>query len=83
MEQFRAPLRTVPLILNLSLAVIRGQAPFLSEAQAHNFLDYWKGIFFPMTETSIYYMADSPAEQPTEMPLIYVNRNVIQSYTEE
>ena len=82
MQQFRPPLRTESLILNLSLATIRGNAPFLSEAKIHNFLDFWKGTFFPVTDASIYYLADGPAEQPTEVPLIYVNRHVVQSYTE-
>lgn len=81
-EQFRQPMRTEPLIVNIPLAVIRGNVPFLSEAQIHNFLDFWKGIFFPVIDAELYFLADGPAEQPTQAALVYVNRNVIQSYLE-
>lgn len=79
-EQFRPPMKTGTLIINLSLAVVRGKAPFLSEAQMHNFLDFWKGVFFPVMEASLYFLSDGPADLPTECPLVYVNRNLIQSY---
>ncbi len=82
MKQFRPPMRTSTLVFNLSLAVIRGDTVFLSEALVHNFLDFWKGVFFPVVDASIYYLADGPAEHPTEVPLLYLNRNVIQSYAE-
>ncbi len=79
-EQFRPPMKTESLIINLSLAVIRGKVPFLSEAQVHNFLDFWKGIFFPVMDASLYFLTDGPAELPGECALVYVNRNLIQSY---
>ncbi|HNT75838.1 MAG TPA: hypothetical protein PKH77_12555 [Anaerolineae bacterium] len=80
MEQFRPPMRTDTLIINLSLVVVRGKVPFLSEAQVHNFLDFWKGIFFPVMDASLYFLTDGPADLPTESPLVYINRNLIQSY---
>ena len=40
LEQYRKPLKSETLMINIPLAVIRGQAPFLSEAQLQNFLDY-------------------------------------------
>jgi hypothetical protein len=80
LEQYREPPRSETLILNLPLAVIRGSAPFLSEAQLHNFLDFWKGLFVPVSQASIHYLAPSMIELPTQTSLIYVNRQTIQSY---
>ncbi len=82
MEQFRPPMNTESLMINLSLAVVHGKVPFLSEAQIHNFLDFWKGIFFPVIDAELYFLADGPVELPATAPLTYVNRNVIQSYVE-
>ncbi len=81
-QQFRPPMKTETLVINLSLAVIRGKAPFLSEAALHNFLDFWKGIFFPVMDAELYFLAEGPAEQPTTAPLVYINRNAIQDYLE-
>lgn len=81
-EQFRPPMRTEMLMINLSLAVIRGKVPFLSESQIHNFLDFWKGVFVPVLDAELYFLAEGPAEKPTTAPLIYINRNAIQSYLE-
>jgi hypothetical protein len=80
LEQYREPPRSETLILNLPLAVIRGEAPFLSEAQLHNFLDFWKGFFLPLSNASIHYMVPSMVEVPTQTSLVYVNRTIIQSY---
>ncbi len=80
MEQFRAPPRMEPLIFNLPLAVIRGNAPFLSEAKFHDFLDYWKGLYLPILEAEIHYLTDGPAELPTASAIVYVNRESIQNY---
>jgi hypothetical protein len=82
LEQFRKPLRTETLMINIPLAVVRGQVPFLSEAQVQNFLDFWKGIFVPIMDAELYFLADGPAEQPTQSPLVYINRYTIQSYLE-
>ena len=79
-SQFREAPRTSPLMLSLPLAVIRGNAPFLSEAQLGNVLDFWKGLFFPITQAQIYYLAGSSVELPAQVPLLYVNRKAIQSY---
>jgi len=54
MEDFRKPLRTSIVILHLPLAVVRGEAPFLSEAAIENFLDFWKGAFLPMCNAKIH-----------------------------
>lgn len=69
------------LLLNLPLAVIRGDAPFLSEAKVQNFLDFWKGDFVPITNARIHYLAASAAELPTQAKLLYLNRAALQSYT--
>ncbi len=79
-SQFREAPRTSTLILNLPLAVIRGNAPFLSEARLNNFLDFWKGLFFPVTNAQIHYLATSSAQLPAQVPLLYVNRHSVQSY---
>lgn len=80
LEGFRAPPRTEKLVLHLPLAIIRGGAPFLSEAKIQNFLDFWKGIFIPIVDAEIYFLAEGPDEMPTQSPLVYVNRNILQSY---
>ncbi|MGC9348767.1 MAG: hypothetical protein ACP5JG_11555, partial [Anaerolineae bacterium] len=80
LEQFREAPRTEVLILNLPLAIIRGQAPFLSEASLDNFLDFWKGTFFPISDASIHYLAPASVERPSQVPLVYVNRQAVQSY---
>jgi len=81
-EQYRPAMKTESLVIHLSLAVIRGNVPFLSEAQIHNFLDFWKGIFFPVTDAELYFLAEGPAVLPAKASLVYVNRNAIQSYLE-
>ncbi|MBN1878371.1 MAG: hypothetical protein JXA33_29405 [Anaerolineae bacterium] len=81
-SQFRPPIRTHPLILYYPLAVIRGDAPFLSEAKPHNFMDFWKGKFFPMCNVSIYYLSEGLVELPTELEVIYLNRDMLQTYLE-
>jgi hypothetical protein len=80
--QFRAAPRTSTVILNLPLAVIRGNVPFLSEARLGNFLDFWKGLFFPIADAQIHFLAPSAVELPTRVPLVYVNRKSVQSYVE-
>jgi hypothetical protein len=79
-EQFQPPIRTSSLILNLPLAIIKGNVPFLSEAQLGNFLDFWKGTFFPVVDARVYYLAPSGAELPSQVPQLYVNRKAILSY---
>ncbi|MGC9468889.1 MAG: hypothetical protein ACP5HS_09875 [Anaerolineae bacterium] len=79
-EQFREAPRTQTLIVNLPLAVVRGNAPFLSEAQLHNFLDFWKGLFFPLTHVQIHYLSPSTMELPSRAELVYVNQGLVQSY---
>jgi hypothetical protein len=82
MEQFRPPMNLHPLIIHLPLAVIRGRVPFLSEAKVNNFLDFWKGEFFPVIDAKLHMMAEGPASLPTEAPVVYVNRHKLQSYVE-
>ena len=79
-EQFRSPPRNDTLILNLSLAVVRGDVPFLSEAQLHNFLDFWKGLFFPIAEGRVHYLVTGAAELPSRTSVLYVNRRSLLSY---
>ena len=70
------------LILNLPLAVIRGRLPFLSEARANNFLDFWKGNFVPVLEAQVHYLGASAGTLPAQTNLLYVNRTAMQSYVE-
>jgi hypothetical protein len=79
-NEFHEPPRTSTLMLNLPTAIIRGAVPFLSEARLGNFLDFWKGVFFPVIRAQIHYLAPLSAEAPSEVPLLYVNRNSVQSY---
>ena len=79
-NEFREPPRTSTLMLSLPLAVVRGKVPFLSEARLNNFLDFWKGLFFPVMQAQIHYLASSGAELPSQVPLLYVNRRSVQSY---
>jgi hypothetical protein len=81
-NQFREPPRTSTLILTLPLAVIRGRVPFLSEARLNNFLDFWKGVFFPVMQAQIHYLATSNAELPSQVAVLYVNRHSVQSYVQ-
>jgi hypothetical protein len=80
MESFRKPLRTSRIILHLPLAVIRGEAPFLSEASLENFLDFWKGIFFPMCDASIHYLTDCSVRLPSQVDVLYINRRFVLDY---
>ncbi len=80
LETFRAAPKTEVLMLHLPLAIIRGGVPFLSEAKVHNFLDFWKGIFFPVVNAEIYFLAGGAEQLPTQSRLVYVNRNLLQSY---
>lgn len=77
---FRPAMRMETLVMHLPLAVIRGKAPFLSEAKVSNFLDFWKGIFFPVVDAEIYFLADSSSQLPAQSPLAYINRDILQSY---
>lgn len=79
-ETFREAIHTETLIFNLPLAVIRGNVPFLSEAKLHNFLDFWKGRFLPVTDARIHYLAGSAVATPAQADLLYINRTLIQSY---
>ncbi len=81
-EQFRAAPRTGIVILNLPLAIVRGEVPFLSEARLHNFLDFWKGHFFPVVRAQIHYLASSSATPPVQSRLLYVNRRNVESYSQ-
>jgi hypothetical protein len=80
--EFRAAPRVEMLILHLPLAIIHGKAPFLSEAKFQNFLDFWKGIFVPIIDADVYYLADSSSQLLARSPLVYINRYILQSYIE-
>ncbi len=80
MDTFRKPLHTSLIILNLPLAVVRGEAPFLSEATLDNFLDFWKGTFFPLCGANIHYLSDCSIRLPDRFDILYINRNSVLSY---
>jgi hypothetical protein len=80
LEQFRPAPRTTSLIINLPLVIVRGDAPLMSEAKMENFLDFWKGDFIPVSDASLYYLAEAPIKLPGHADLLYVNTRLIQSY---
>jgi hypothetical protein len=80
LTEFRTPPNHQKLMLHMPLAIIRGEAPFLGEAKIHNFLDFWKGLFFPVIDAEIYYLADCSVQLPRQSRIVYVNRNILQSY---
>lgn len=82
LEQFRPAPRTASLILNLPLVIVRGHAPLMSEAKMENFLDFWKGDFIPVSNASLYYLAEAPISLPHSTELLYLNTHLIQSYVE-
>lgn len=79
-ETFREAIHTETLIFSLPLAVIRGNVPFLSEAKLHNFLDFSKGRFVPVTNARIHYLAGSTVTTLAQADLLYINRSLVQSY---
>ena len=81
-KEFRSAPRMETLVFHLPLAIIRGNAPFLSEAKFGNFLDFWKGILVPIVDAEVYFIADSASQMPAQSPLIYVNRHFVLSYVE-
>lgn len=80
LKDFRVAPNTEVMVIHLPLAIIRGAAPLLSEAKAHNFLDFWKGLFFPVVDAEIYFLADCAAQLPDQSRVVYVNRRIMQSY---
>jgi hypothetical protein len=76
---YREPPRTKKLFLYFPLFVVQGDVPMLSEAEVENFLDFWKGIFMPIQNASLHFLAGGP-ELPRQAPLVYVNRTKIQGY---
>lgn len=80
LDLYRKPPRTERVMLYFPLFVVQGEIPILSEAKTSNFLDFWKGIFLPITEASIHFLAEGPLRLPSQAPLIYVNRQQIQGY---
>jgi hypothetical protein len=82
LEEFRPAPRLEMLTMHLPLAIIHGKAPFLSEAKLHNFLEFWKGIFFPVIDAEVFFLADSSSQLPAQSPLVYINRYILQSYIE-
>jgi len=81
-ESARRPPRTLTMMVYLPLAVIRGAAPMFSDAKLNNFLDFWKGVFLPMYDCSIHYLAEAGGRLPARTPLLYINRQHIQGYLE-
>jgi hypothetical protein len=83
LKEYRPAPKTETLIFHLPLAIIRGNVPFLSEAKFNNFLDFWKGIFVPITNAEVYFLSDNSSQLPARSPLIYVNRHIVLSYVED
>ncbi len=81
-ETARHPPRMLTLMIYLPLAVIRGSAPMFSDAKLNNFLEFWKGIFLPLFDCSIHYLAEAGGRLPMRAPLVYINREHIQGYLE-
>ena len=81
MEEFRVAPHTETLLINLGIAVVRGDAPFLSDAKLSNFLDFWKGLFFPMTDARVHFLSSCPVDLPSQARLLYINRRMVQSYS--
>lgn len=80
MANVRKPPRTLTIMLYLPLLVIRGAAPMFGDARLNNFLEFWKGVFLPVFDASIHYLADTGGRLPARTPLIYLNRQHIQGY---
>lgn len=80
LADFKPAPRTEVVVIHLPLAIIRGGISLLSEAKAHNFLDFWKGLFFTVIDAEIYPLVDCAGQIPAQSRLVYVNRNSIQSY---
>lgn len=81
-EGARRPPRTLTLMVYLPLAIVRGAAPMFSDAKLSNFLEFWKGVFIPLFDCSIHYLAETGGRLPARTPLVYVNREHIQAYLE-
>ncbi len=79
-QMFQAPPNLRPVMFQTSLAVLRGDTPFLGEARPQNFLDFWKGRFVPLLQAQIHSLAPNSHKLAREGQLIYVNREALQSY---
>lgn len=82
MENTRKPPRTLTVVFYLPLVVIRGAAPMYGDARLSNFLEFWKGVFLPVFDASIHYLAETGGRLPAHAPLVYVSRQHIQGYLE-
>ncbi len=80
--QFRRPPRLGMMIITTPMAVVRGQVPLLSEAKMENFLEFWRGVFFPVLDASLYFIAEGQGELPEEAPIVYLNRDYVITYVE-
>ena len=80
MADFRPAPNSAVVMIHLPLAIVRGSIPLLSEAVAHNFLDFWKGLFFPVVDAEVYPLADCAVQIPTRPRIVYVNRSSLLSY---
>lgn len=77
---YRQPPRTEKAMLYFPLFVVQGEVPILSEAKISNFLDFWKGIFLPISDASIHFLAEGEMPLPARASLIYINRLSLQGY---
>jgi hypothetical protein len=79
-EQYRDPPRSQKMFLYFPLFVVQGEVPMLSEADMGNFLDFWKGVFVPIQNAALHFLAGGAVQLPRQTSLLYVNRTKIQGY---
>jgi hypothetical protein len=80
LAEYREPPSKGILVFNLPLVIVRGSVPVASEARPANALDFWRRVFYPVTDAQIHYLARTEATPPASARLVYVNRAVVQSY---
>ncbi len=80
--EYKEPPRRGNMLLHMPLMVVRGAVPYLSEAKANNFLDFMKGEMVPVMQANVHYLGEAPRKLPAQIPLLYVQRQRILSYTE-
>jgi hypothetical protein len=79
-DLYREPPNTLDVVFYFPLFIVQAQAPMLSEAKFSNFMDFWKGMFIPVSNASIHFLVSGPSNLPSRAPLLYVNRQHLQGY---
>ncbi len=78
--EYRKPPRREKIMLYMPLFILRGEIPMFSEAKLNNCLDFIKGELIPLNDVSLHFMAEGSVRPPSQSPLAYINRNLIQGY---